>query len=268
MQAAQDQQERIRQAPADRDILVVAGAGSGKTRVMTDRIIKLINEDHIMPEKILGLTFTRKAAGELFSRVSQGVHENLRRRGPQGREDPNALFMHPEVYTYDAFFQSIVRQYGALAGVDSAAVPLSPAGSYQLAGDVVSRTVGAYMSELAAAPDAETPDGGRPPSSGQGSPQDDTGSYARLIQDTLQLNAEISNSMISPGCQTVAAAAEKVRAWDREFLLTLGRLAEDVVRTYNGEDALADASNLVFPQKFGPGLSAPEDMEEEKREGY
>ena len=268
MQAAQDQQERIRQAPADRDILVVAGAGSGKTRVMTDRIIKLINEDHIMPEKILGLTFTRKAAGELFSRVSQGVHENLRRRGPQGREDPNALFMHPEVYTYDAFFQSIVRQYGALAGVDSAAVPLSPAGSYQLAGDVVSRTVGAYMSELAAAPDAETPDGGRAPSSGQGSPQDDTGSYARLIQDTLQLNAEISNSMISPGCQTVAAAAEKVRAWDREFLLTLGRLAEDVVRTYNGEDALADASNLVFPQKFGPGLSAPEDMEEEKREGY
>ncbi len=196
------------------------------------------------------------------------MHENLRRRGPQGREDPNALFMHPEVYTYDAFFQSIVRQYGALAGVDSAAVPLSPAGSYQLAGDVVSRTVGAYMSELAAAPDAETPDGGRAPSSGQGSPQDDTGSYARLIQDTLQLNAEISNSMISPGCQTVAAAAEKVRAWDREFLLTLGRLAEDVVRTYNGEDALADASNLVFPQKFGPGPSAPEDMEEEKREGY
>ena len=268
MQAAQDQQERIRQAPADRDILVVAGAGSGKTRVMTDRIIKLISEDHIMPEKILGLTFTRKAAGELFSRVSQGVHENLRRRGSQGREDPNALFMHPEVYTYDAFFQSIVRQYGALAGVDSAAVPLSPAGSYQLAGDVVSRTVGAYMSELAAAPDAETPDGGRTPSSGQGSPQDDTGSYTRLIQDTLQLNAEISNSMISPGCQTVAAAAEKVRAWDQEFLLTLGRLAEDVVRTYNGEDALADASNLVFPQKFGPGLSAPEDMEEEKREGY
>ncbi len=69
MQAAQDQQERIRQAPADRDILVVAGAGSGKTRVMTDRIIKLINEDHIMPEKILGLTFTRKSCrGTVFPR--------------------------------------------------------------------------------------------------------------------------------------------------------------------------------------------------------
>ena len=66
MQAAQDQQERIRQAPADRDILVVAGAGSGKTRVMTDRIIKLINEDHIMPEKILGLTFTRKPRENCF----------------------------------------------------------------------------------------------------------------------------------------------------------------------------------------------------------
>ena len=83
---------------------MTAGAGSGKTRTLTERVIHLINSD-IEPERIVAITFTNKAADEMRSRIVKGVgHANKKKL--------------PYIGTFHAFCARILRKEAKNLGRD------------------------------------------------------------------------------------------------------------------------------------------------------
>jgi len=86
--------------------VIIAGAGTGKTTVMAARVVWLVGRGEVDPEKVLGLTFTRKAAGELSHKVREGlrlINEDQER--------------YPEISTYDSFASQLVGEFGAWEGI-------------------------------------------------------------------------------------------------------------------------------------------------------
>ncbi len=133
------EQEQIIEAPM-RPLLVVAGAGSGKTETMASRVVWLVANGFVEPDQVLGLTFTRKAAGELAERIGR----RLRRLRAVGlwtpADDPDgtpALGDLPTVQTYHSYAGRLVSEHGLRLGVEPEARLLSEAAAWQLAAEVV-----------------------------------------------------------------------------------------------------------------------------------
>ena len=81
---AHPEQRAVIEAPL-RPLLVVAGAGSGKTETMAARVVWLVANGHVEPDQVLGLTFTRKAATELSERIARRLRRLRRRRALDAR---------------------------------------------------------------------------------------------------------------------------------------------------------------------------------------
>jgi DNA helicase-2/ATP-dependent DNA helicase PcrA len=113
--------------------LVVAGAGSGKTETMASRVVWLLANGHVRPDEILGLTFTRKAAGELSIRIN----DRIRALEDAGLITPGDAFEAPTVSTYNAFANSVFRENALLVGRDGESQVLTEPSAWQLARRVV-----------------------------------------------------------------------------------------------------------------------------------
>lgn len=116
--------------------VVVAGAGSGKTETMAARVIWLIANGHVAPQDVLGLTFTRKAALELATRLT-GKLQRLRELELWRPSEEGDAFDLPTVSTYHAYAGRLVSEHGLRVGVEPDVQLLSEAASWQLAHEVV-----------------------------------------------------------------------------------------------------------------------------------
>lgn len=131
-------------------LLVVAGAGSGKTETMAARICWLVANNQVRADQVLGLTFTRKAAGELAHRI-RSLLGNLHRH--LGRDE--TLAGEPTVATYHSYAARVLTEHGLRAGFEPVTRLLTEASRWQL----VSALVRAYdgdMSAVSAAPGTVT----------------------------------------------------------------------------------------------------------------
>ena len=123
-------------------LLVVAGAGSGKTATMAQRVVYLVATGQVRPDQILGLTFTRKATAELDQRVASrlaGLSASglLPATGPEhdsgvgGTADATDVG-EPMIATYNSFAGALVRDHGLRIGVDPDSTLITQARSWQI----------------------------------------------------------------------------------------------------------------------------------------
>ncbi|GAB7190348.1 ATP-dependent DNA helicase [Kineococcus sp. NUM-3379] len=129
------EQAAVIEAPVE-PLLVVAGAGSGKTETMAARVVWLVANGLVEPEQVLGLTFTRKAAGELTERVRRRLR-TLRARGLAGSGAHDLDAGEPTIATYNGYAASLVADHGLRLGVEPQSGVLGEAGAWQLATEVV-----------------------------------------------------------------------------------------------------------------------------------
>ncbi len=138
--APTDEQAAVIAAPPG-PLVVIAGAGAGKTETMAARVVWLVANGYASPGEVLGLTFTRKAAGQLLRRVRSRL-ARLSGAGIVGgvvdaADDPAT------VATYHAFAGTLLREYGLLLPVEPDTRLLSETELWQLAFRVVSEHPGA-----------------------------------------------------------------------------------------------------------------------------
>jgi DNA helicase-2/ATP-dependent DNA helicase PcrA len=191
LHAPTPEQAAIISAPVE-PVLVVAGAGSGKTETMASRVVWLVANGYAHPDDILGLTFTRKAAGELAHRVRTRVGQLVRRLG---RDD--AFAGEATVATYHSYAARVVTEHGLRAGYEPSARLLTEAARWQ----IVDSLVRSYTGEMTGLNRAPT----------------------TVTDDVLALSGELAEHLVTP---------DELAAWTGRFFAAMqalpGRVYKDV----------------------------------------
>ena len=132
MRIPSTEQSAIISAPLEPSV-VIAGAGSGKTETMSARVLFLIANGWAEPDEILGLTFTRKAAGELGVRTRRRLRQL---RDPKlGFDIPRG---EPVIMTYHSYAGRLLNEHAIRYGIDASADPIGEAAIWQMVAKIVS----------------------------------------------------------------------------------------------------------------------------------
>lgn len=188
--------------------VVIAGAGSGKTETMAARVVYLVANGLITPERILGLTFTRKAAAELAIRIRSRL--SIWRRIVDPRQEDPRLDGEPTVLTYAAYAGRLVSEHALRVGAEPDAMVLSQARRWQLADQVVRR----YDGDI----------------------RDGAGAPSTITAKVMALAGDIAEHLSSP--EQIAALTDELlprlemltteKAFRKRWPLNTGELAESL----------------------------------------
>ena len=117
-----DRVARLMATDPRRNVALEASAGTGKTRVLVERYVRLVTEAQVHPRHILAMTFTRKAAAEMRQRVLETLKARHREGALAGARWRAVRDAFPEITiaTIDAFCLSLLHEFPLEAGVDPA----------------------------------------------------------------------------------------------------------------------------------------------------
>ncbi|MEO7588345.1 MAG: ATP-dependent DNA helicase [Arachnia sp.] len=191
--------------------VIIAGAGTGKTTVMAARVVWLVGTSQVRPEEVLGLTFTRKAAGELAGRVATA----LLSAGVLTGDDTEGAEL---ILTYDSFAARLVSEFGMRIGLDTDPVMLTGASRYRLAARAVSAAPGPFhsISRLG---------------------------HASIPERVLELDAQMQSHLVEPG--DVVAFTRRARAAFEEAPLWRGKQMATVMASLAALDERLELLSLV-----------------------
>jgi len=116
--------------------VVIAGAGSGKTETMAARVVYLVANEIARPDQILGLTFTRKAAGELNTRIRKRLRQFQQAQDKAGI--PRTFTsLDTAVTTYHSYAGRLLSEHAIRYGIDADVQPLGEAALWMSANKLV-----------------------------------------------------------------------------------------------------------------------------------
>src|ERR1700692_4017408 len=104
-------EQQLRAVEAKGEVFVSAGAGTGKTRVLVERFVRAVCDEGLDVQSVLVITYTRKAAGELRSRIRAELAE-------RGRFDLAQELDGAWVSTIHGFCARLLRAHPFAAGID------------------------------------------------------------------------------------------------------------------------------------------------------
>lgn len=124
--------------------VVIAGAGSGKTELMSARVIYLVANELVTPDQVLGLTFTTKATAELGERIRRSLDRAGLTRASVGEDGEITETLEPTVLTYNSYGAGLLADHGLRIGHEADLRVMADASRFQLA----QRVIAAHRAEV------------------------------------------------------------------------------------------------------------------------